>query len=110
MKKRIVLIISILVFTIIIVCTYFTFKKIVPYTLKGEIDFILDNERGMLLLNIDPSSQFLANYKQVYLSCDNNNKYRVGDKLFVYCYPSVAESDPPYISDKWIYRYYKADQ
>ena len=65
--------------------------------------------RDNLLLNLDPSSKFLTT-EQAFLYCTDTSKYHVGDKLFVYCEPYVAESYPPYISGKWVYRYYKAEQ
>jgi len=106
MKKYRGLIICIIVFVIMIICAFLTFKKFNSRTIRGEIELILDEQ---LLLNLDSSSKFLTT-EQALLYCTDTSKYRVGDKLFVYCEPYVAESYPPHISGKWVFRYYKAKQ
>ena len=106
MKKKIVILLSVLAVLVILCIAYF-YIIIYPYTLMGEVVYI-DNtisDSVVLTLKMNPDSKFMSDEEEVDLYVGEASTYEIGDKLFVYCTSVVEDSLPRGLEAKWICRW-----
>lgn len=110
MKRKIVVLLSVLA-VLLVLCTAYFSIKIYPYTLMGEVTYIYDDDPSDVLLELkmNPDSKFMSECEEIFLYIGKSSKYEyeIGDKLFVYCYDMIEDSLPPCLHPKWHYRYGK---
>lgn len=103
MKKKVVILLSMLA-VLVISCAVYFYIKIYPYTLMGEVVYIdtTISDSVVLTLKMNPDSKFMSNQEEVDLHVGKASTYEVGDKLFVYCTSVVEDSLPRGLFAKWI--------
>lgn len=114
MKRKIIVLLSVLAVLIVLCAAYF-YVEIYPYTLMGEVTYVNDADAecpdALLHLKMNPGSKFMSDQEEIllYIGEPSKYEYEIGDKLFVYCYDMIEDSLPPCLHPKWIYRYGRAE-
>lgn len=78
----------------------------------GEVTYIDDDDLSdmHLDLKLNPDSKFVSDEEIILcIGKSSKNEYKIGDKLFVYCYDLIEDTMPLCLHAKWIYRYGRAE-